>query len=76
MDPSNDSRSQAGWYVGFALVWDLLGTIAAALLIGWFIDRRFGTEPWAVTVFTLIGVAGGFVRLLQGLRRLNRADDA
>jgi F0F1-type ATP synthase assembly protein I len=38
----------------------------SGFLIGRFVDLKLlGTDPWLTTVFTLAGLAGGFVRLYK-----------
>jgi ATP synthase protein I len=59
----------------FALFWDFVGTVLAGAVIGWAVDRWFGTEPWAILTLMILGVVGGFVRLVAALRRLDRLDD-
>ena len=58
----------------FALFWDFVGTVLAGALVGWFIDSRFDTEPYGVLGLMILGVVGGFVRLVRSLRRLDRLD--
>ena len=58
----------------FAIFWDFVGTVLAGAVIGWFIDSRFDTEPYWTLGLLLLGVVGGFVRLVSSLRRLDRMD--
>jgi ATP synthase protein I len=58
----------------FALFWDFVGTVLAGAVVGWLIDRQFDTEPYGTLVLLLLGVVGGFVRLVAALRRLDRLD--
>jgi F0F1-type ATP synthase assembly protein I len=60
----------------FALFWDFVGTVLAGALIGWFIDSRFDTEPYWILGLMILGVVGGFVRLVRSLRRMDRMDDS
>lgn len=62
------------WARGGALVFEFTGTIAASALVGWAVDKWFGTEPWGFLVLCLSGIVGGFVRLLQLVRRFDRLD--
>ena len=57
-----------------AVAFEFSGTIAAGAVIGWLLDRWLGTEPYLLTVATLSAVVGGFVRLIQILRRFDRLD--
>jgi F0F1-type ATP synthase assembly protein I len=59
----------------FALFWDFVGTVLAGAVIGWLIDRRFDTEPYWTLGLMILGVIGGFMRLVASLRRLDRLDD-
>lgn len=61
---------------GGALAFEFTGTIGGAAVCGWGIDRWLGTEPWGLMVLSVVGVAGGFVRLLQLLRRFEKIDRA
>jgi len=58
----------------FALFWDFVGTVLAGALLGWFIDSRFDTEPYWILGLMILGVVGGFVRLVSSLRRMDRMD--
>ena len=60
----------------FALFWDFVGTVLAGAVIGWFVDDWFDTEPYWTLGLLILGVVGGFVRLVSSLRRLDRLDDA
>ncbi len=60
----------------FALFWDFVGTVLAGAVVGWLIDRRFDTEPYWTLGLLVLGVIGGFVRLVRSLRALDRLDGA
>ena len=57
-----------------ALAFEFSGTIAAGAVVGYLLDRWLHTEPYGVTLSTLLAVAGGFARLIQVLRRFERLD--
>jgi F0F1-type ATP synthase assembly protein I len=57
-----------------ALAFEFSGTIAGGAVVGWLIDRWLGTAPYGVTFCTLVAVVGGFVRLIQVLKRFERLD--
>jgi ATP synthase protein I len=62
------------WARGGALVFEFTGTITAAAVCGWVVDRWFETAPWGFLVVMLTGIVGAFVRLLQLVRRFDRLD--
>lgn len=55
-----------------AIAFEFTGSVAAGVAVGWFADGYFGTEPWLLIVFTLLGTAAGFTRMLQILRLVQR----
>jgi len=54
----------------------LPSSIAVGLFLGYLLDKRLGTEPWLLIVFTLFGVASGFLSLFRGLKKLGVEDDS
>ena len=57
-----------------AVAFEFTGTIAGGATMGWLVDRTFHTEPWGAVGLTLLAVVGGFIRLIQILRRFDRGD--
>ena len=53
----------------------LPSSIAVGLFIGYFLDKLLGTDPWLLIIFTLLGVASGFLSLLRGLKRFGVEND-
>lgn len=64
------------------LLWKLAGMgfqfgteIVAGVLLGWLVDRYFGTQPWGVVIGSLLGIAVAFLDLTRKAIRLNRDMD-
>ena len=55
-----------------AVAFEFSGTIAAGAVVGWLIDRWFDSEPYGLVIATLSAVIGGFIRLIELLRRFER----
>ncbi|UCC39457.1 MAG: AtpZ/AtpI family protein [Candidatus Aminicenantes bacterium] len=47
----------------------LPSSIAIGLLFGYLLDKLFGTQPWLLLIFALLGTASGFYSLFRGLNR-------
>lgn len=47
----------------------LLGGMIGGALIGWVLDRLFGTSPWCLLGLLFLGIAGAFRNILQLSRR-------
>ncbi|UCE41966.1 MAG: AtpZ/AtpI family protein [Candidatus Aminicenantes bacterium] len=48
----------------------LPSSIAVGLILGYFLDKAFGTRPWLLILFFFFGTASGIINLLRGLNRL------
>ena len=60
-----DDRRFPGWvrYSGVGL--ELAGATAGLALIGYWIDGRFGTQPWGILGGVVIGLVGGLYNLVR-----------
>ena len=52
-----------------SLVLMLPSSIAVGLLIGYWLDKWLGTDPWLLITFLLLGIFSGFYSLLRGLNK-------
>ena len=43
--------------------------VAIGLLVGWYLDRLFGTEPWLLIAFSIFGIVAGFRNVIVLARK-------
>ena len=76
---SADSRLP-GWVRHSGVGLELAGVTAGFALLGYWIDRRYGTAPWGVLVGVVLGLVGGLYSLvkqsLQAVREARIEDQA
>ena len=70
-----ESKSK-GLFMGSAL---RLGTelVAAAVvgtIIGFILDNWFGTKPWFILIFFIIGVIAGMLNVIRVAKRMQKED--
>ena len=69
------TKNPLGRYArGIAIAFEFTGSIVGGAILGWWIDRWLGTEPYAALILTLLGTFVGFFRLIQMLRRFRSID--
>jgi F0F1-type ATP synthase assembly protein I len=58
-------RRFPGWvrYSGVGL--ELAGAIGGLALVGSWLDRRFGTQPWGILGGVVLGMVGGLYNLVR-----------
>ncbi len=47
----------------------LPSSIAVGLFLGYYLDKFFGTRPWLLLVFFILGTVSGFYSLIRGLNK-------
>ena len=51
--------------LGNRVIADLIGGIAGGALVGWVIDRLFGTGPWGFMIFLALGIVVAFSNIFR-----------
>ncbi len=58
----NASRS---WMRLTGLGFELAASVVGGAMLGWWLDRQFGTAPWALIGLAAVGAVGGFYNLIR-----------
>jgi F0F1-type ATP synthase assembly protein I len=69
----DDRRGQGlplGWLRMYALVLEFLAYLGVLGYAGWWLDRRYGWQPWALLAGLFVGLAVGLYRLIRESKRL------
>lgn len=61
------SAVNEGWMEGGSF----LGSVLAGTLLGYFLDRWLGTDPWLVSIGIIVGAYAGFVQMWEYVKRLD-----
>jgi ATP synthase protein I len=57
--------ARPGMALAFRLAADFVAGIIVGAALGWGFDRLFGTSPWGLMVFLLLGFAAGILSALR-----------
>jgi len=72
--PGDDQRRNDdpnwGRYLGVGL--QMLAGVGLGVLVGNWLDRKFGWDPWGLLACTLLGLAGGMYLLIKDAIRMNK----
>lgn len=50
----------------------IVSAIIVGLVFGWYLDDYFGTKPWLLMIFFVLGVIAGFKMVWDDFRKLQR----
>lgn len=53
----------------------LAGAVLLFFFIGYFIDKRYGTEPTFMIIGLALGTAGGFIKFFKSISALHKKDE-
>jgi ATP synthase protein I len=62
--PGKDKRLP-GWIQHAGIGLELAGAVAGFALVGYWIDRHFGSKPWGLVVGLVLGMVGGLYNLVR-----------
>jgi ATP synthase protein I len=51
-----------------------VGSTLLGAAFGWWLDKKLGTSPWLMLVFTLLGTAGGFIEMVKIAKEISKDD--
>lgn len=67
-EPENNSKVSEGLNTGMRILTELIGTIGISGLIGYGLDKWFGTAPIFLLIFLLLGIITVFYNMMKFLR--------
>lgn len=66
--PQTSMTSQIG--TTYRVFVELLAGVLVGGGLGWMLDQAFGTRPWLLLAFLLLGVVAGFWNVIRTARRM------
>jgi len=70
MRPKDKTKQTGEIGAAMRIAVDIVAGIAVGTGIGWFLDRTFGTTPWLLVLFFVLGAAAGIRNVLKTAQRL------
>jgi ATP synthase protein I len=66
--PQTSMTSQVG--TTYRVFVELLAGVLVGGGLGWLLDQQFGTRPWLMLAFLLLGITAGFWNVIRTARRM------
>ena len=54
----------------FKISVELVAGVGLGGALGWFLDRQFGTRPWLLVVFLILGFCAGMLNVIRSAQRM------
>ena len=70
------SENKKGLFLGNALKLgtELVAAVVVGTIIGFILDNWFGTKPWFIILFFIIGVIAGMLNVIRVAKRMQKED--
>jgi ATP synthase protein I len=86
LDAVNARRADASAYRGkskdsaygqaFKYLAELVVGVVVGVLLGGFLDKQFGTTPWLLVLFLILGFSAGLLNLIRGAQKAQAENEA
>lgn len=67
----NDRRNLRNMSTASAVGIVIVVSVVIGFLLGRWLDRIFGTDPWLLLVFTILGVVAGFIEMYRMVKSIS-----
>ncbi len=56
----------------FKLSTELVAAVAVGTIIGFILDKTFGTKPWLILIFFFVGVIAGILNVIKSAKNMQK----
>ena len=68
----NDKEPPSSIGTAFKLSTELVSAVAVGTIIGFILDKTFGTKPWLILIFFFVGVIAGIVNVFKSAKKMQK----
>ena len=71
---NSESKNQNSSAIGsaFKLSTELVAAVAVGTIIGFILDKTFGTKPWLIIIFFFVGVIAGIINVIRSAKNMQK----
>ena len=70
LSENNQNSSSIG--AAFKLSTELVSAVAVGTIIGFILDKTFGTKPWLIIIFFFVGVVAGIINVVKSAKNMQK----
>ena len=67
---NSDPKSNVGQAIKMST--ELVSAVAVGTIIGFILDKWFGTKPWLILIFFFVGVVAGILNVIRSAKKLQK----
>ena len=70
LEYNQDNSSPIG--TAFKLSTELVSAVVVGTIIGFILDKTFGTKPWLILIFFFVGVIAGITNVIKSAKNMQK----
>ena len=67
-----DNQPASSLGTAFKMSTELVAHVAVGTIIGFILDKTFGTKPWLILIFFFVGVIAGFMNVFKSAKNMQK----
>ena len=71
-DLGKNKQSKSSIGQAFKMSTELVSAVAVGTIIGFILDKTFGTKPWLILIFFFVGVAAGIINVVKSAKKMQK----
>jgi ATP synthase protein I len=71
-DLYKDQEPASSIGTAFKLSAELVSAVAVGTIIGFILDKTFGTKPWLILIFFFVGVVAGIINVFRSAKNMQK----
>lgn len=68
----NKNENSSSFGTAFKLSTELVSAVAVGTIIGFILDKTFGTKPWLILIFFFVGVVAGIINVVRSAKNMQK----
>ena len=68
----NDKEPPSSIGTAFKLSTELVSAVVVGTIIGFILDKTFGTKPWLILIFFFVGAIAGIVNVIRSAKKMQK----
>ena len=67
-----DKNNPSSIGMAFKMSTELVAAVAVGTIIGFILDKTFGTKPWLILIFFFVGVVAGITNVIKSAKNMQK----
>ena len=69
---NKDKNRPSSIGIAFKMSTELVSAVVVGTIIGFILDKTFGTKPWLILIFFFVGVITGIVNVFRSAKKMQK----